>query len=160
MQEVGLVFQFPERHFLGDNLMQELTFSWPKDMAYFSQRQQLAVKLQQVVESVGLQSIPFDSSPSTLSGGQQRRLALALQLVRQPAVLLLDEPLAGLDWKSRAEVVQLLAKLKQQCTLLVVSHDLREIEPLVDCAFRMQGGGKLEQVDWQAERSKVAWEAV
>jgi energy-coupling factor transporter ATP-binding protein EcfA2 len=124
-------------------------------MAFFAERQRLAVRLQQVVESVGLQSVPFDISPSALSGGQQRRLALALQLVRQPSVLLLDEPLAGLDWRARAEVVQLLARLKQQCSLLVVSHDLREIAPLVDCAFRMQGGGRLEAVDWAEERGRA-----
>jgi ABC-type nitrate/sulfonate/bicarbonate transport system ATPase subunit len=55
----------------------------------------------QVIEAVGLTEIPFNISPSALSGGQQRRLALALQLVRAPSVLLLDEPLAGLDWHAR-----------------------------------------------------------
>jgi ABC-type multidrug transport system ATPase subunit len=55
----------------------------------------------QVVDAVGLSGIPFNISPSALSGGQQRRLALALQLVRGPSVLLLDEPLAGLDWHAR-----------------------------------------------------------
>jgi hypothetical protein len=61
----------------------------------------LALLLPQVVDAVGLSGIPFNISPSALSGGQQRRLALALQLVRGPSVLLLDEPLAGLDWHAR-----------------------------------------------------------
>lgn len=97
----------------------------------------------QVVTAVGLQDIPLYVPPTALSGGQQRRLALALQLIRQPSLLLLDEPLAGLDWRAKAEVVALLAKLKKQCTVLVVSHDLREIAPLVDMAWRMQPGGRL-----------------
>ena len=46
-------------------------------------------------------------------------------------VLLLDEPLAGLDWKARMEVAETLKLLKKECTILVVSHDLRELSPLV-----------------------------
>lgn len=55
----------------------------------------------QVIDAVGLSDIPFNIPPSALSGGQQRRLALALQLVRAPSLMLLDEPLAGLDWHAR-----------------------------------------------------------
>ena len=49
----------------------------------------------------------------SLSGGYKRRLALAIQLVRDPYVLCLDEPLAGLDWMARAEVTKLLANLRR-----------------------------------------------
>lgn len=65
-----------------------------------------------MLEAVGLADIPLQVKPWALSGGQQRRLALAIQLVRQPALLLLDEPLAGLDWRARKEVVTILRKLK------------------------------------------------
>ncbi len=76
-----------------------------------------------------------------------RRVALAVQLVRRPRLLLLDEPLAGLDWRTRGELVSLLAALKQECTVLVVSHDLRELAPLVDAAWEMQPGGRLVPAD-------------
>ena len=70
------------------------------------------------------------------------------QLVRQPSLLLLDEPLAGLDWQARGEVAALLAGLKRQCTLLVVSHDIKEIAPLVDRAWEMKPGGTLGEAAW------------
>lgn len=145
MQKVGLVFQFPERHFLGEDVLQELTFAWPRT---YPERQQLSMRLPQVLTAVGMSEVPIELPPSSLSGGQQRRLALATQLVRQPSLLLLDEPLAGLDWKARAEVADMLRRLKGECTVLVVSHDLQELEPLVDCAWRMLPGGKLEPASW------------
>lgn len=140
MKKVGIVWQFPERHFLGETVAEELSFGWPPgDM-----RWQAASRTQQVLAMVGLSSVPLHLSPVALSGGQQRRLALAVQLARRPSLLLLDEPLAGLDWRSRAEVASLLAMLKKQCTLLVVSHDLKEIGSLVDTRFEMSMGGRMK----------------
>jgi energy-coupling factor transporter ATP-binding protein EcfA2 len=50
---------------------------------------------------------------------------------------------AGLDWRARKDLVALLKKLKQECSLLIVSHDLRELSPIVDVAWEMQPGGTL-----------------
>ncbi len=70
-----------------------------------------------------------------------------MQLVRCPRLLVLDEPLAGLDWRTRGELIQLLKALKGECTMLVVSHDLRELVPLVDAAWEMRPGGVLQPAD-------------
>jgi len=75
-----------------------------------------------------------------LSGGQQRRLALAVQLIRQPNVLLLDEPTAGLDWSMRRQLVNLLAKLKKDWTLLVVTHDAGDMLPIADYCWTLDHG--------------------
>lgn len=142
---VGIVFQFPERFFLADTVIEEITFGWPRKKADFSMREKFASKLQYAINSVGLNSIPLDEDPHSLSGGFKRRLALAIQLVKKPDLLLLDEPLAGLDWKARADVVKLLNSLKKELTILVVSHDLKEFSGLVDISWRMEMGGMLKE---------------
>lgn len=144
MQSAGLVFQFPERHFVGRTIAQEITVGWPLTPEKEMERQALSARAYTVLSAVGLEKTPLDTPLAKLSDGYKRRVALALQLIRRPGLLLLDEPLAGLDWKTRAEVVSLLEQLKQECTLLVVSHDLREMAPLVDESWCMQPGGKLQ----------------
>ncbi|XP_024369396.1 ABC transporter I family member 11, chloroplastic isoform X2 [Physcomitrium patens] len=146
--KVGIVFQFPERYFVADTVLEELTFGWPRRMEDMLMRQQLAMRLQAAVFAVGMADIPFDTNPRALSGGYKRRLALAVQLVRMPDLLLLDEPLAGLDWKARADVVKLLWGLKKECTIIIVSHDLKELTPLVDRAWHMEMGGVLKEKPW------------
>jgi energy-coupling factor transport system ATP-binding protein len=127
----GLVFQFPERHFLGLTVGQELRLG---------QRRLEGERLQQVLERVGLGAIPLQKPPERLSGGQQRRLALAVQLLRDPPVLLLDEPTAGLDWTVRDEVLDLLDDLARERALLVVTHEPELFRHRVHHAWRLEGG--------------------
>jgi energy-coupling factor transport system ATP-binding protein len=127
----GLVFQFPERHFCGSSILEELRLGHPE----LSKE-----TIQQALSEVGLENLSLQTSPHALSGGQQRRLALAVQLIRQPHLLLLDEPTAGLDWSMRQQLVSLLAKLKQHWTLLVVSHDAGELLPIADRCWTLHQG--------------------
>ncbi|XP_028084068.1 ABC transporter I family member 11, chloroplastic [Camellia sinensis] len=144
-ERVGIVFQFPERYFITDNVLDEVTFGWPRQRGDLQLKELLAARLQRAIISVGLHGIPLDKDPHSLSGGYKRRLALATQLVQIPNLLILDEPLAGLDWKARADVVKLLKHLKKELTLLVVSHDLRELASLVDHSWKMEMGGVLKE---------------
>jgi energy-coupling factor transporter ATP-binding protein EcfA2 len=211
MASAGLVFQFPERHFIGASLSQELVVGWPLAPDAFAARQALSLRAHEVLAAVGLRGVPLDAQLSQLSDGYKRwagccrlvawmcaalasaglagdpqprfplpcrpisqlcpplplpnifqfcpspppppigsRVALAVQLARRPRLLLLDEPLAGLDWRTRGELVALLAALKRECTVLVVSHDLRELAPLVDAAWEMRPGGRLGAADARA----------
>lgn len=143
LDRVGLVFQFPERHFLGKTVLQELTFAWPQSPESFPKRRELALRLQDALASVGMSNVALDTPVRALSGGYKRRLALAIQLVRDPHVLCLDEPLAGLDWKARSEVVHLLSELRRDRAVVVVSHDVEEIAPVTDRAWRMRQAGEL-----------------
>lgn len=127
----GLVFQFPERHFCGGTILEELRLGHPE---LGSER------VKQALQDVALDHLPLSTSPQALSGGQQRRLALAVQLIRQPHLLLLDEPTAGLDWSMRQQLVSLLAKLKTAQTLLVVTHDAGDLLEIADRCWTLNHG--------------------
>jgi len=132
-QLAGLVFQFPERHFCGGTILEELRLGHPEITT-----QQVEIAL----EEVGLSHLNWLTSPYALSGGQQRRLALAVQLIRQPQILLLDEPTAGLDWSMRRQLVALL-----------VTHDAGELMEVADRAWTIERG-KVDEIDPQAWKMK------
>ena len=108
------------------------------------------------LHAVGMERVALDTEVRTLSGGYKRRLALAIQLVRNPRVLCLDEPLAGLDWQTRAELTALLDELKRDRAVVVVSHDVEEIQPITDRAFRMttHGAPRIVGVVWLVQIPK------
>lgn len=127
----GLVFQFPERHFCGLTVLEELRFGHPE---------LLEKDIHRALAQVGLSEIPLRRSPNRLSGGQQRRLALAVQLIRSPFLLLLDEPTAGLDWSVRRQLISLLASLRSSWSILVVTHDPDELSSLADVQWELTRG--------------------
>lgn len=94
------MFQFPERHFIGSNLLVELSIGTPAGMATpesYARRMHFQNRVPKVLTAVGMEHEPWGRQPRDLSDGYKRRLALAVQLLRNPGVLLLDEPLAGLS---------------------------------------------------------------
>ncbi len=127
----GLVFQFPERHFCGGTILEELRLGHPE---LGSER------VKQVLTDVGLEDLSLFAAPQALSGGQQRRLALAVQLIRQPHILLLDEPTAGLDWSMRQQLVNLLGELKKAWMLLIVTHDPGDMLAIADRCWTLNHG--------------------
>ncbi len=110
----GVVFQFPERHFLGLTVAQELRLG---------HRRLSSESQSNALQQVGLGDIDLRQAPEKLSGGQQRRLAIAVQLLRKPNILLLDEPTAGLDWSVREEILNLLSHLAEEQVLIVATHE-------------------------------------
>ena len=133
----GIVFQFPERHFCGGTILEELRLGHPELSA---------TRVTEALKEVALDHLSYDTPPHALSGGQQRRLSLAVQLIRQPNILLLDEPTAGLDWFMKEQLVKLLTKLKEHWTLLVVTHDASDLVEIADSCWRIEAG-KLEVVN-------------
>ena len=91
------------------------------------------------LEQVQLPDV-WDASPRALSHGVAKRVALAQALLGEPALLLLDEPTAGLDPRAAAEVRTLLSGLRGQRTVIISSHNLAELERLCDAVTVLDHG--------------------
>lgn len=93
-----------------------------------------------------------DRVPHNLSGGEKRKVALAGALVMQPELLVLDEPFEGLDPKSRAEAVTLLAGLADQgTTVIMTTHDIDAVPEFADYAYVLKSGGEIAMRGTPAE---------
>lgn len=93
------------------------------------------------LDAVGLDRALAARSIEELSGGQAKRVVLAAIVASHPQVVVLDEPLAGLDPKGRADIVELLARLRDSgLTLIVISHDVEDMAAVCDRTVHLSGG--------------------
>ena len=98
------------------------------------------------LQAVGLRGAA-DLSPSELSGGMARRVALARAIVMDPEVLLYDEPFVGLDPISKGVILRLIQSLNRtlHITSVLVSHDVQEISAIADQTYLLSGGSVVAQ---------------
>ena len=138
---VGLVFQQPEDQIFEQYVGDEIAFA----ARNFAISGKISDIVQSAMQAVGLDFITFkDRLTSTLSGGERRKVALASVLAGKPQVLLLDEPLAGLDPLSRKEISSHLAELKNRGISLVIStHQFESAIELMDKISVMANGSDL-----------------
>ncbi|MEU3010889.1 ABC transporter ATP-binding protein [Nocardia asteroides] len=97
------------------------------------------------LDAVGLDRRLAARSVEELSGGQAKRVVLAAMVASHPQVVVLDEPLAGLDPQGRAEIVELLARLRDSGqTLIVISHDVADVAAVCDRTVHLDAGVVVE----------------
>ncbi|WP_455924851.1 ABC transporter ATP-binding protein [Pseudomonas putida] len=115
-------------------------------------------RINQILLKVGLNDGFRYRYPHQLSGGQRQRVAIARALILEPQVLLLDEPTSALDVSVQAEILNLLADLRQRekLTYLMVTHDLGVVTHLCDRVAVMQQGRIVEQLDSHALSQDLA----
>jgi phospholipid/cholesterol/gamma-HCH transport system ATP-binding protein len=96
-------------------------------------REEIAVRVNEILSQVGLEGMD-QKYPSELSGGMQKRAALARALIHRPQILMLDEPTTGLDPTRTSAIHELIRKTQQQfgLTAVMVSHDVPEVFDISD----------------------------
>ena len=138
---VALAFQYPERQFFANTVWDEL--SWGLRVGLGMERSEVSRRLHRISEDIAFPLAQLaDRSPRSLSSGQQRKAALVSLLALEPQVLILDEPLAGLNARERRRVVSLLQQWNRgNRTMLVIAH---ELELFLDWVGRVavMGAGK------------------
>jgi len=138
-QRVGLVFQFPEQQLFAETVERDLCYGPMNFGATEAEAKALAAE---ALQQIGLSQDLLSRSPFQLSGGQMRKVAIASVLAMNPDVLVLDEPTATLDPRSREEFMTLLHTLcrAQNKTIIVVTHRLDEVLPFTDHLLVMHEG--------------------
>ncbi len=131
--KVGVVFQYPERQLFAETVAQDVAFG-PHNLGL--PQDEVDRRVESSLSRVGLDlSTVGDKSPFELSGGQQRRVAFAGVLAMEPEVLVLDEPMAGLDPAARRDFLELIDRLHRDgLTVVMVSHSM---DDLANCCDRI-----------------------
>lgn len=137
--KVGLVFQYPEHQLFEIDVFTDVCFG-PKNLGL--DKKETELRAYAALKQVGLEDEYFYQSPFDLSGGQKRRVAIAGVLAMKPDVLVLDEPTAGLDPKGRDEILDQVAKLREETgmTVILVSHSMEDVAKYVDRIIVMNKG--------------------
>ena len=131
--KVGVVFQYPERQLFAETVTQDVAFG-PHNLGLPQDEVDRRVESSLARVGLGLAAVG-DKSPFELSGGQQRRVAFAGVLAMEPEVLVLDEPMAGLDPAARRDFLELIDRLHRDgLTVVMVSHSM---DDLANCCDRI-----------------------
>ncbi|MCC5465881.1 energy-coupling factor ABC transporter ATP-binding protein [Pelosinus baikalensis] len=137
---IGYVFQNPDRQIFHDTVAEEVAYG-PKQIGCTPEQIQTFVT--QALEVTGLSHLAA-TYPLSLSKGQKQRLTIASALAMQPKILILDEPTSGQDAREREQLLQLLLKLHQQgTTILLVTHDMEFLSCCAQRAIVMKKGQKV-----------------
>lgn len=139
-QQVGMVFQYPEHQLFAETVFEDIAFG-PRNKGV--EEEAVAKQVREAMEFVGLDYDTFaQRSPFQLSGGQMRRVAIAGVVAMNPDYLVLDEPSAGLDPRSRNSVFKEIMSLHKSrgIAIVLVTHSMEEAVKYADRLLVINAG--------------------
>lgn len=136
---VGMVFQYPEYQLFEETVIKDVMYG-PKNQGL--SEKEAGIRAYEALELIGFPREFNEQSPFDLSGGQKRLAAIAGVLAMKPAVLILDEPTAGLDPVARTRILERLKTLHDKTgrTIILVSHSMDDIARYVHRVIAMNAG--------------------
>lgn len=137
---VGLVFQYPEHQLFEETVMAEISFGLVNRGGL--SKEEISTRIHEAARLVNLDLDRLaDRSPFTLSGGEQRKVAIASIISMDPDILVFDEPTQGLDSRSRTETLKNIKELNARGkTVFIISHDMEEIIRVADRIIILERG--------------------
>lgn len=125
-RSIGVVFQYPEHQLFEETVYKDIAFG-PKKTGVPEEEIEQRVKHAMELMELDFEGVK-DLSPFELSGGQKRRVAIAGVLAIRPKVLILDEPVAGLDPKGRTHLMNLITHLNGEgVTIIMITHSMDDL---------------------------------
>jgi energy-coupling factor transport system ATP-binding protein len=131
-KKVGLVFQYPEYQLFEETIAKDIAFG-PKNLGL--SEEEVSRRVKRAMDMVGLDYEKFkDLSPFEISGGQKRRVAIAGVVAMEPKVLILDEPIAGLDPRGRDAILHQIKMLHEEYkhTVILVTHSMEDVADVAE----------------------------
>ena len=139
-KNIGLVFQYPEYQLFEETIEKDIEFG-PRNLGL--SEEEITRRVKRAMKMVDLDYDTYkDKSPFDLSGGQKRRVAIAGVIAMEPKVLILDEPIAGLDPKGRDDILNQIRKLHDdyKITTIMISHSMEDVAKVADRVVVMNHG--------------------
>jgi cobalt/nickel transport system ATP-binding protein len=138
---IGAVMQNVDEQLIGPTVLDDVAFA-PLNFGF--PKQETIERVERTLRALGIYELR-DRLPHYLSGGERKKVALAGALVFEPELLIMDEPLEGVDHASREEITRFLQQLHQETgmTIIITAHDMDVVADLADFGYVMGRDGRL-----------------
>ncbi len=136
-KKIGLIFQYPEYQLFETTVFNDVAFGC-KNLKM--SEEEIKKNVEEALEFVGIDKKFYEKSPFELSGGQRRKVAIAGVIAMKPEILILDEPVAGLDPVSRQELLDNIEKMRLEwgTTIILVSHSMDDVAKMANRVLVME----------------------